>query len=290
MSKSKVIVLGSTGMLGHMMSLFLTEKKLDVLGLSRRELKISGVSNESIDFDILADSIELIESYKPDIIINCIGILNDEASFDRLQAIKINSLLPQMISEKYRDSKTKLIQISTDCVFSGLNPPYTEKSTPDGKGDYAWTKILGEVNNEKDLTIRTSIIGPDINENGIGLFNWFMRNKHKTLYGYEDIKWTGVTNLELAKLVFTLMESNISGLVHLVNNSEISKFELIKLFNQYFNNGQTVINKDNKKRLSKVLNSGLDLNSLKIPSYEEMISELKTWVEEHKSLYKNYFS
>lgn len=288
MSKSKVIVLGSTGMLGHMMSVFLTEKNLEVIGFSRRKLIIPGIKNKIINFDDFNDLSEIIDSYNPNIVINCIGVLNENAELNKIEAIKINSLLPQMLSEKFKHTKTKFIQISTDCVFSGLNQPYTEKSVPDGKGDYAWTKILGEINNNKDLTIRTSIIGPDINEKGIGLFNWFMMSRDKELYGYQGINWTGVTNLELAKSVHKVIKSNLGGLIHLVNNHEISKFDLISLFNKHFNDNKTKIFKDNESRLSKVLISSLNINDLKIPSYEKMIRDLKTWVGAHKNLYKNY--
>jgi len=113
------------------------------------------------------------------------------------------------------DTAVKIIQISTDCVFSGKDGGYKEDSFRDGDTIYARTKALGEINNNKDLTIRTSIIGPDINEDGIGLFHWFMKQSG-TIYGFRNAYWTGVTTIELAKGIEKFIEYNVTGIYHFV--------------------------------------------------------------------------
>ena len=128
--------------------------------------------------------------------------------------------------------KTKFIHLSTDCVFSGQKGSYTENSFKDGNTFYDKTKSLGEVINDKDLTFRMSIIGPDRKEQGIGLLNWFMKQKSK-VKGYSKVYWTGVTTLTLAKAIDKAMQSKLTGLYHLVNNEKIAKYDLLKLFNAY---------------------------------------------------------
>ena len=112
-----------------------------------------------------------------DAVINCIGILNEAADENRSTALYLNSYLPHLIADTLKDTKTKLIHMSTDCVFAGNTGPYNERSLRDGRSFYDRTKALGEVEDRKNLTFRNSIVGPDLNENGIGLFNWFMKQR-----------------------------------------------------------------------------------------------------------------
>lgn len=156
-------------MLGHVVVNYFEEKNYNVYNLSHRikineKTKLMDVTN-FYEFDNYLKELNL------DVIINCIGILNQAAEQNPDKAILLNSYLPRFLEKKYSDTKTKIIQISTDCVFSGKTGNYQEVSFKDGESIYARTKALGEIDNEKDLTIRTSIIGPDINEDGIGLFH-----------------------------------------------------------------------------------------------------------------------
>src|SRR5699024_1115052 len=107
--------------------------------------------------------------------------------------------------------KTKIIHMSTDCVFSGKIGNYKEDSLRDGETFYDRSKALGELDNQKDLTFRNSIIGPDINENGIGLFNWFMKQEG-SINGYSKAIWTGVTTLTLAKAMDSALKEDLVGI------------------------------------------------------------------------------
>lgn len=282
----KVLVLGSNGMAGHMVSLYLKERGHEVFGLARRKSEfVETIIGDVTDFDSL-ERIIAGGDFKFDYVINCIGILNKQAEDNKEYAVLINSLLPHHLAKLTENLKTKVIHISTDCIFSGSTGEYEEDSLPDARTFYGRSKALGELNDDKNLTIRTSIIGPDINENGIGLFNWFMKQSGE-INGYAKVIWTGITTLELAKVIESAMSQNVSGLVNMVNNETISKYDLLKTIAEKFEK-EIVINKTE----DYVSNKSLKRTNLEfdytVPSYEQMIEEMKEWVITHKNLYKNY--
>jgi len=147
---------------------------------------------------------------------------------------------------------------------------------------------LGEIENDKDLTFRNSIVGPDLNKNGIGLFNWFMQQEEK-INGYTKAIWTGVSTITLARAMKKAIEENLTGLYHLVNNKRVSKYELLNLFNKYLKDDRITILQDDKLQIDKsLLNRRKDF-SFKVPSYEEMVFEIKEWILNHQDLYQHYF-
>lgn len=286
MSKKKILVLGSTGMAGHVMTAYLEEKQTyDVFNLAhKRKL------NENtfiLDVTKFTEFEEYLDKEGFDVIINCIGILNQYAEASKDKAILLNSYLPHFLQSKFKNLSTKIIHISTDCVFSGKTGPYTENSFKDGDSYYDRTKALGEIYDNNNLTIRTSIIGPDINYNGIGLFNWFMKSQGK-VNGYINSIWTGVTTVELAKAVDMAIIKDISGLYHLVPEKSINKYELLLLFKDIFNKKDIYINKYNNEPIDKrLLNTRHDFD-YEVPDYITMISEMKEWVLNHLYFYENY--
>jgi dTDP-4-dehydrorhamnose reductase len=221
-------------------------------------------------------------------VINCIGILNKNAEINKHEAVFLNSYLPHYLSYITKNIETKVIQMSTDCVFSGKSGNYVENSFRDGETFYDRTKALGELESNKDLTFRNSIVGPDMNKDGIGLFNWFMKQTGK-IKGYAKAIWTGITTLTLAKAMEKATKDNLVGLYNLVNNESITKYELLKLFNKYFKNDQLTINKSDDVVLNKsLINNRNDFDFI-VPSYEDMIKDMKEWVINHKELYPHYF-
>mgnify|MGYP001834254771 FL=1 len=223
-----------------------------------------------------------------DVVINAIGVLNQNAEDHKSMAVMLNGYLPHFIADTLRESKTKLIHMSTDCVFAGNTGPYYEDSFPDGMIFYDRSKAIGEVNDDKNLTFRNSIIGPDINEKGIGLFNWFMKQED-SINGFTGAIWTGVTTLTLAKAMEEAVKQNLTGLYNLVNNESISKFDLCILFNKYFRNGRIIINPSDKLQLDKSLRHRRTDFSFVVPSYEQQIKEMADWVNTHKEFYPHYF-
>lgn len=178
--------------------------------------------------------------------------------------------------------------MSTDCVFSGQRGGYTENDFQDGVTFYDRSKALGELNDSKNITLRNSIVGPDINPNGIGLFNWFMQQK-KDINGFVKSMWTGQTTLQLAKTMEYAAITRSHGLVNSVPNYSISKYDLCRLFNKYFKNGKIIINPVEGVNADKSLKrTNYEFNYL-IPDYETQIKELAEWIFKHKELYPHYF-
>lgn len=282
----KFLVLGATGMAGHTIALYLKKQGHDVTAFSRKPFPFcKNIIGDVSDLRLLY---KVIETEEFDAVINSIGILNNDAEKNKHHAVFINSYLPHYLSNLTKDLKTKVIQMSTDCVFSGKTGHYNENSLRDGETFYDRSKALGEIDNNKDLTYRNSIIGPDMNKNGIGLFNWFMKQSGE-INGYSKAIWTGVTTLTLAKAIEKAVESNLSGLYNLVNNKTISKYEMLKLFNKHFKNNLLIIKPSDHVILNKsLINNRTDIKFI-IPSYEEMIEEMKGWVMDHKDIYPHYF-
>ncbi|MCK5101108.1 MAG: sugar nucleotide-binding protein, partial [Desulfobacteraceae bacterium] len=217
----RILVLGSGGMLGHMIYKYL-------ISLNKYRIFHSALHPGIFDDEHIVDIREpdkvkiLLDDIKPDIVINCIGILIKESSENIENAILINSYFPNLLSRIGRKLNYKTIHISTDCVFSGGDGNYTENFFRDGDTLYARTKILGEVINDYDLTIRTSIIGPELGQKGTGLLHWFL-NQNGEINGFENVFWTGVTTLELAKAIDEFIKQEISGLYNLSSEKKISK-------------------------------------------------------------------
>ena len=282
----KIFVLGVSGMAGHTIALYFQEKGYDVIGLSTSPFKYcKNIECSVFDIDHLK---KIIQREKFDAIINCIGILNKSAEDNRSEAVYLNSYLPHKLASLIRDDATRLIHMSTDCVFSGNTGPYNEESIPDGKTFYDRTKALGEVIDQKNITFRNSIIGPDMKVEGIGLFNWFMKQKNE-IKGFRKAIWTGVTTLTLAKAMESALQSNLTGLYNLVNNQSISKYDLLQLFNIHFRDSSVTIIEDNDFVLDKTLLNNRNDFSFKVPSYEQMIFEMKEWIDLHAKIYSHYF-
>jgi len=281
----KFLVLGATRMAGHTISIYLKEQGHDITAFSRKPFRFcKNILGNACELKLLED---VIKKGEFDAVINCIRVLIQRSETNKHQAVFLNSYLPHYLSDITKESKTKIIQMSTDCVFSGKKGNYSENSLRDGESFYARSKALGELENKKDLTFRTSIIGPDMNKDGIGLFNWFIKQQGE-INGYTKAIWTGVTSLTLAKAIEKATEYNLTGLYNLVNNETINKYEMLKLFNKYFKKNQIIINQSDDVILNRsLINSRTDFDFI-IPSYEDMIKEMKEWVVNHKELYPHY--
>ena len=282
----KVLILGANGMAGHAISLYFKEQGFDVTGFTRQPITYcknilgDALKPEDIKAALVSDDF--------DVVINAIGILNQKAEDNKAMAVKLNGYLPHFVAESLRNRKTKLIHMSTDCVFAGNSGPYYEDSFPDGKIFYDRSKAIGEVLDDKNLTFRNSIIGPDTNKNGIGLFNWFM-NQEGPIYGYTGAIWTGVTTITLAKAMEAAIKENLTGLYNLVNNESISKYDLLCLFSKYCRDDKIQINPNNKLQLDKSLRNRRNDFSFIVPSYDQQVKEMFEWINSHKELYSHYF-
>lgn len=281
----KILVLGKNGMLGHVVYNYFSELGNEVYGTVREKSNV-----DEIEFDAFKNMENLeniIANLTPDVVINCIGVLNKVCEDNKLLAIKLNSLLPHYIdslSEKYN---FKFVHVSTDCVYEGTIGKYDETSLPDATSFYGRSKALGEINNNRNVTLRTSIVGPDNNENAIGLFKWFITQNNE-VGGYTKVIWTGVTTIELAKQIKVAIDNDLVGLQHVVNNDFIAKKDLLELFKKYFNKDIDIV-ENNSVESQKTLIRTSKSYDFNIPTYEEMIEEMKDWVINHKELYPIIF-
>jgi len=284
--KHKVIVLGSGGLIGHQVYNYLNITRNYELHNISYHYKVSSdtVLIDARDEEALFDSITRIN---PNYIINCIGILINDSEVDPENAIYLNSYMPHRLAKLSDRINAKLIHISTDCVFSGdKKEPYSETDEKDGRGVYARTKALGEVINDKHLTLRTSVIGPELKNDGEQLFHWFM-SQSREITGYKKAIWSGVTSIELAKAVKWSIDKNITGLYHITNNSSISKYNLLKLFKKYTKKN-IIIKSSESRNIDKSFIDTRLLIDYEIPSYERMVSDMVDLVSKNRSLYSQY--
>ncbi|WP_316746899.1 SDR family oxidoreductase [Pedobacter gandavensis] len=279
----KIVLVGSKGMAGHILYTYFRENTgFEIVDLARdAKFHTPKYQLDVTDFSNLS---EILQVEKPAFVINCIGLLNKNAEDNPDKAILLNSYLPHFLAKKGDEMGFKLIHISTDCVFSGKKGNYRENSEKDGTGFYAKSKALGEVDYHNHLTLRTSIIGPELNDGGIGLFHWFM-NQKGIIKGYTKAFWTGVTTIELSMAIKAAIDQNISGIHHLVNGEKINKHDLLILFKEIFKKDDVEIDIDDKYEIDKsLIKTNFDFDYV-VPTYEVMIKEMKEWVDSHQDLY-----
>lgn len=280
-----ILVLGASGMAGHMIATYLIEKNYQIFTLSGHKPYDS--NTVILDVENIAQLVDYLNSHNFDIVINCIGLLIKECEENKAKAVSLNALLPHFLEKYYQDKATKIIHLSTDCVFSGKNPPYFEHSLTDGELFYDKVKSVGELVNEKDLTFRMSIIGPDSNPKGIGLFNWFLL-QNGPISGYTNVYWNGITTLELAKAIEYSISNPITGLFHLVPEVSISKYELLQIFKDVFSKDTLLIHPIEVTYSNKqLINTRTDFN-YHISDYHSMVLEMKEWIKLHPMLYPHY--
>lgn len=231
-------------------------------------------SAESIDVTNHREVYDIFLKIDPDYVINCSGKLIEYSERNPLEAMKINAAFPRFLQQYSRLSKCKIIQISTDCVFSGENGPYEEYAIKDGMTSYSISKGLGEIVDTKNLTIRSSVIGPDIKHSSPELFHWIMFQNQKEIYGYKNAMWSGISSLELANQVVKLLGSSITGILHVSMPSPISKYDLLKLVINIFGLNIKLHSTDKPINNKVLLQTRNDIKIL-LPTYKKMLIEMK---------------
>ncbi len=281
----KYLIMGVNGMLGHTVARYLKNRGHEVLGFARRpSLFVPTVTGDALCKNTVMN---MVRDFDGDHIVNCIGILNKDAEDKKDEAVYINGFLPHYLAALTEGTCKRVIQISTDCVFSGEKGGYTNRDVPDGVSFYDRTKAMGELDDGRNLTLRQSIVGPDINPVGIGLLNWFMKQSGE-IKGYTGAIWTGQTSLQLAKTIEIAAENGAVGLYNAVPDKSISKYELLCLFNRYLRDGEVNITPYGGVKCDKSLvNTPFDF-PYTIPDYEEMVYELCNYIKENPKIYPHY--
>jgi dTDP-4-dehydrorhamnose reductase len=280
----KVLVIGAAGMAGHVIHKYLVKNNLDVDSLARN----SEGATYSLDLEQIFCNTDTIRWSNYDYVVNAAGILNRGDNVNHTNAIFVNSFIPHFLAKLAVTFDFKFIHLSTDCVFSGKDGQYTEDAPHDGSDLYAKSKSLGEISDDNALTIRTSIVGPEL-KNGVGLFHWFM-NQKEDVFGFEEAYWSGVTTLELSKFIYNLIQNNIklNNVFHLTNGQPISKFELLKLIKEIYQKDDVSIKPKSSYKVDKSLVNTREYEFKLTKSYREMIEEQREWMISNPEMYKHY--
>jgi len=283
---TKVLILGGAGMLGHKIYQTLSTKPFDTYATVRQAVDKSPVSALNlcsdghfvggIDASDFAAVELLLDEIKPEVLINCVGIIKQRSdAHESIQSITINSLLPHLLAEKCALTGARLIHFSTDCVFNGEKGAYRESDPSDAKDLYGRTKYLGEVSVPGSITLRSSFIGRELYNNS-SLVEWFLSQDGKYVRGFSKALYGGLTTNRMANLVRDLILDypEMSGMYQ-VSGPWISKYELLLLIRDAF--GLDIeIEQDEDIVIDRTLvgDRFREDTGLAVPPWEEMVSEL----------------
>ena len=231
--------------------------------------------------DVLDDNAlkYIIKQQKFDFVINCVGIIKQRKSAEnKLLSIAINAYLPHKLAQFCDEAGSKLIHISTDCVFDGERGLYHEAEETNARDVYGITKLLGETDKEETsaITLRTSIIGRQLVEPKLSLIEWFLSQNGKTIKGFDKAIYTGITTEEMARVIALLMSSdNFESGTHHVASAPISKYDLLVKLRDIMDL-DIKIEKDDEFFCDRslIMDSFTNMTGYIAPSWDEMLSEL----------------
>ncbi len=290
-SKKKILILGSTGMLGYQLFNFFNKKNYTVRGVCRKNKYISNkfIKNKkfiNLDLQNFSKLETAINNYRPDHVINCAGIIKQKFNkYEKKNIFLINSTLPNFLSILSKKLSFKFIHISTDCVYDGKKGNYIETTPPNSFDDYGFSKSLGEINFKNCITLRTSIIGHELFQKN-GLLEWFLCQKK--IFGFKNAFFTGLTTLELSNVILKVLKVKLKMGIYNVASNKISKYELLMLINQIYDRNVKIL-PNSKFRIDRSLNGRkFEKNyKIKISSWEKMIKEMKIDYHLNRKLYEN---
>jgi len=277
----KILVLGASGMLGNAIFKYLSRKKdWDVYGTARSislenylDLDLAKKVIYDVDVENSNSINSVFSNIKPDIVINCIGVIKqlDEVN-NPLIAISINSLAPHRLARLCETYNSRFIHISTDCVFSGSRGNYNELDFCDADDLYGRSKFLGEVLYPNSVTLRTSIIGHELFSDN-SLINWFL-SQNESVKGYTNAIFSGLPTVELARVIgdFVIPNLNLSGLYHIAGEP-ISKYDLLNLVAQIYGKRIQII-PDYSVIINRSLNASkfLKASGYSAPQWKELVT------------------
>jgi len=285
----RILILGVSGMLGSTMFQVMSQaSQFEVYGTARSFKIKKYFHNEpaeriitDVDLGYPDTIVDLFAKVRPNAVINCIGLVKQLShSNSTLFALPINSLLPHKLAKYCELIGSRLIHISTDCVFSGLKGNYKEDDEPDAQDLYGRSKLLGEVYYPHTVTLRTSIIGHELNSSH-SLIGWFI-SQRSGIKGYRHAIFSGLPTCELSKIIrdIVLLKPELSGLYH-VAAKPISKYDLLNLVNLEYNKGLEIYPDDNIKIDRSLDGSRFHKATGYIaPTWPHMIAQMRTTFRE----------
>lgn len=274
----KIIIFGASGMLGHVLYSEL-KKNHEVFGTVRSK-KWHPDLLEGCDVDDLPKVEKLIGEIKPDFVLNCIGIIKQlKASKDKVISLEVNALWPHRLAEICERHDAKMIHFSTDCVFSGDKGNYLETDLADARDTYGLSKFMGEVDYPHTLTLRTSIIGHELNSQ-VSLIDWFM-SQNIECKGFRKAIYSGFPTIVVARFLNDIIFNKfISGVYHF-SSEPINKYELLKLVAEVYGKRINIVPNDELK-IDRSLNS----NRLR----SELNWKPEGWASMVKSMHEHFIS
>ena len=278
----KILILGSSGILSRTLQLYLSKKNIDFLTISREKNNNKNVNLKNIsNFKNLE---ELIFKIRPTHIINCIGITKFNNTYkNKKLTVLLNTKMPIYLAGLCKLNKIYLLHISTDCVFSGKKGNYSDNSYKDTNDLYGLSKNKGEVKNKFTATIRTSFIGPELNTKK-SLLSWFL-NEKKFVRGYSKAFFSGITSLELCKIIYNcfIKKNILQNKIINIGTRRISKFTLLTKIRKIFKKKIDIVRYQNFT-IDRSLDSKKfrKLTSYKIVNRDKMLLELKKFMINNK--------
>lgn len=261
-----ILILGANGMLGYGASEYFKRRGYNLTKLSRK------------DFDVIKSDIEDLTKFvqNADLVINCIGVIKPMISKNSdLDVIKINGVFPRNIAKLCKKLNVKMIHVATDCVYSGKKGNYTESDYFDADDLYGISKICGDFS--ECMVLRTSLIGPEKDAQR-SLLEWAFRQKGKAVNGFTNHKWNGVSTIYFAEIIDNIIKNNLykEGLFHIGSPNIVTKYELLKIFNDVFNLNMTITAVESSVFCDRSLNSVYKLSGkVSKKTIEQQVSELK---------------
>ena len=252
--------------------------------IPKKFIKYKANIDLNIDVEDITNLKKKIIKFKPNIIVNCIGVIKQKIlSLEEKNIFYINSIFPHEVYKISKMINSKIIHFSTDCVFDGKKGNYTEDSLPNAEDIYGFSKALGELDFNNSLTIRTSIIGHELQSKN-SLLEWFLQLNQKKCYGFTDAYFSGLTTIEIFNFIekFILENKKINGIYHL-SASKISKFNLLKKISKIYSKKIQII-KNNDLKIDRSLNSRKIKKLVKYesPSWDNLIKNM--FINHYKDL------
>lgn len=271
--EKKIIIFGANGMLGNYVKSYLLSKDYKIISLTRKDYDLSELS-----INTLTKLLEDKNIQKNDIVINCAGVIpqaSNQRGLNTRLYFTINSLFPVILSQICDNVGAKMIHITTDCVFSGKDGNYNEDSIHDETNDYGMSKSLGELC--KATIVRTSIIGEEIN-NKRSLLEWVKSSTGKSINGYKNHYWNGITCLQLSKIISEVIKRDLywEGVRHVFSPCSVNKYELVKYIINIYNLDINVHEFETDQKIDKTITSNYNL-MFDIPELYVQIEEINNY-------------
>ncbi len=289
----RILILGGDGMLGHQLLISFKDKHEVKVTLRNNVLFYQNITlfsdkNSYFGVNILDDDslLQILADFKPEVVINAVGVIKQrDLAKQIIPSLQINALFPHRLAMLCKLMSSRLISISTDCVFSGKKGNYTEDDLPDAEDIYGRTKLLGEVGYDGCLTLRSSIIGLEFFHKK-SLIEWFLQQKG-TIKGFSKVIYTGVTTMEMARIIEYILNTapSLSGIFQ-VASKPISKYELLSLLVKKLNKTDVKIVVDDTMDCDRSLvgTKFTTCTNYRIPSWDAMLDELALIIKENKTI------